>query len=291
MGIELSQKMVDALIIAQRNEITEYHIYRKLATIKKNKENSRVLNQIAEDELRHYHFWEKYTGKKPKPYWLKVVRYYLISRFLGLTFGIKLMEKGEEKASKGYASYVESLPEAKQISEDEETHENALIDLISEEKLDYMGAVVLGLNDALVELTGALAGLTFALRDSKLIAMAGLITGISASLSMAASAYLSAKADGDSKALKSAIYTGVAYILTVAVLVLPYLIGFNVVVSLGLMLASAVLIILFFNYYISVAKDLPFKRRFFEMAGISLGVAALSFGIGALVRIFLGVDI
>jgi len=42
----------------------------------------------------------------------------------------------------------------------------------------------------------------------------------------------------------------------------------------------AILIILVFNFYISVAKDLPFKQRFFEMAGISLGVAVISFIIG-----------
>jgi VIT1/CCC1 family predicted Fe2+/Mn2+ transporter len=53
----------------------------------------------------------------------------------------------------------------------------------------------------------------------------------------------------------------------------------------------AVLVILFFNYYISVAKDLNFKKRFWEMFIISMGVAALSFGIGYLIRIFIGIDI
>jgi len=51
------------------------------------------------------------------------------------------------------------------------------------------------------------------------------------------------------------------------------------------------IIILVFNFYISVAKDLPFKQRFFEMAGISLGVAVISFIIGHFVRLFLGVDV
>ncbi|HPJ72903.1 MAG TPA: rubrerythrin family protein, partial [bacterium] len=41
---------------------------------------------------------------------------------------------------------------------------------------------------------------------------------------------------------------------------------------------------------LSVARDLPFLRRFLEMAGISLGVAAASFGVGYLVRALLGVD-
>ena len=56
-------------------------------------------------------------------------------------------------------------------------------------------------------------------------------------------------------------------------------------------IARGVLIIALFNYYISVAKDESFKRRFFEMAGLSLGVAVFSFFIGFLIRAFLGVDI
>ncbi|HOK42587.1 MAG TPA: VIT1/CCC1 transporter family protein [Thermoclostridium caenicola] len=152
--------------------------------------------------------------------------------------------------------------------------------------------MVLGLNDALVELTGTLAGLTFALKNTRLIALSGLITGIAASLSMAASEYLSTRTEQDSgRALKSSLYTGVTYIFTVAILVLPYLFLSNYVLSLVVTIIAAIIIILAFNFYISVAKDLPLKERFFEMAGISLGVAIISFGIGYLVRIFLGVDI
>ena len=51
------------------------------------------------------------------------------------------------------------------------------------------------------------------------------------------------------------------------------------------------LIIALFNYYISVVKDEPFKKRFLEMAGVSLGVAGLSFLVGYVVRTILGVEI
>ena len=92
---------------------------------------------------------------------------------------------------------------------------------INEERLNYTGSIVLGLNDALVELTGTLAGLTFALQNTKLTALAGLITGIAASFSMAASEYLSQRSEGESeRASTSALYTGVAYICTVALLIL-----------------------------------------------------------------------
>jgi VIT1/CCC1 family predicted Fe2+/Mn2+ transporter len=155
-----------------------------------------------------------------------------------------------------------------------------------------MGSIVLGLNDALVELTGALAGLTLALQNTKLIALTGLITGIAAALSMAASEYLSTKSEETEKhPVRASAYTGVAYVGTVLILILPYLILENFYLCLGCTLVAAVLIIGFFNYYISVAKDVPFGRRFLEMTGVSLGVAALSFLIGFVIRSFLGVEI
>jgi VIT1/CCC1 family predicted Fe2+/Mn2+ transporter len=276
----------------QRNEITEYEIYSKLAERVKQEENRKILKAIAEDERKHAEFWSHYTGIQAKPNGLKVWFYFIVSRFLGLTFGIKLMERGEERAQVNYDELAAYIPQAARIGEEEDEHEHKLIGMISEERLEYAGSIVLGLNDALVELTGALAGLTFALQNAGLIAIAGLITGISASFSMAASEYLSTRAEGDSeRAGKAAVYTGIAYIITVILLILPYLLIRNYFVSLALTLIIAVLIIFFFNYYISVAKDYNFKRRFFEMAGLSLGVAALSFGIGVVIRMTLGIEI
>jgi VIT1/CCC1 family predicted Fe2+/Mn2+ transporter len=105
---------------------------------------------------------------------------------------------------------------------------------------------------------------------------------------MAASDYLSSKAQGDPRAKKSALYTGVAYIATVAALILPFLLVPSRFLALGITLGTAILIIAGFNYYLSVAKDLDFKRRFAEMSLISLGVAALSFGIGYVLSALLG---
>lgn len=202
------------------------------------------------------------------------------------------MEMGEERAQINYSEIVKQIPEAEKVVKDEENHEKELIALIDEERLNYVGSIILGLNDALMELTGALAGLSLALRNTKLIALAGLITGIAASFSMAASEYLSTKSEGEEiSASKSAFYTGAAYIVTVILLILPYLLVKHYMVSLGITLVIAVLIIGFFNYYLSIAKDFSFKKRFSEMASISLGVALLSFIIGYLIRVLLGVEV
>jgi VIT1/CCC1 family predicted Fe2+/Mn2+ transporter len=285
-------QIIQQLIKAQKNEITEYHIYTRLADTVKDKKNSSVLRKIGEDEKRHYEIWKKYTGIDVAPSKWQITKFFWIARILGLTFGIKLMEKGEESAKINYEAISEYIKDAAKIAKDEDHHEQQLIALIEEEKLDYVGSIVLGLNDALVELTGALAGFTFALQNTKLIAATGLITGIAASFSMAASEYLSQRSEGEGdKAIKSSIYTGTAYIITVILLILPYLLIDHFMIALGATLSIGIAIIFFFNYYISVAKDLNFRERFTEMALISLGVSAITFLIGVLVRQFIGIDI
>jgi VIT1/CCC1 family predicted Fe2+/Mn2+ transporter len=241
-------------------------------------------------EKRHAKFWEARTGKELLPRKFKVGRTVFLARVLGLTFILKGMEKIEGTASRAYMDLAGNFPEVKSLSEDEAKHEQRLLSMLDEERLQYAGSIVLGLNDALVELTGALAGFTLALGETKLISLAGLVTGVSAAFSMAASEYLSCKADNDPRAAKSALYTGGAYIITVALLIMPFLLLSGRFAALGITLVLAVFIIFIFNYYLSVARDLDFRRRFGEMTLISLGVAALSFGVGYLLKQALGVD-
>lgn len=285
--------MKPVLIAEQRKEITSHIIYKRLSETVKNKDNKKTLKTISDNELEHYNSLKSITKTDVKPRRIFAAFFYLISKVFGLTFGIKLLEMNEADASDAYAALSAHHPEVAAFVRDEEMHEQVLIAMINEQKLSYIGAIVLGLNDALVELTGALAGFTFAFQNTKLIAVTGLISGISASFSMAASEYLSTVHEtGDRKeAMRSAMYTGVAYVFTVIALILPYLLIMNPFMSLGVCLAVAVLIILLFNFYTSVAKGTRFKRRFFEMVLISLGVSAISFGIGLLVKNVFGLDI
>jgi len=290
--MQLTEDLRNKILGFQRAEITEHHIYARLAKKIKSPEDTQVMERIAKDELRHYSEWKQHSGQDIQPDWLMVWWFYLISRVFGYTFGIKLMERGEKQAQKNYASVASIIPDAGRLQHEEDAHEEQLIAMFSEERLEYAGSVVLGLNDALVELTGALAGLTLALQDVKLIALSGLITGIAASLSMAASEYLSTRSEKTTKQpVRAAIYTGIAYIITVTLLVLPYLLFKNYYLDLAITLTTAVIIIAVFNYYISVAKGESFRERFLEMAGLSLSVALFSFVIGYFIRQWLGIDI
>jgi len=285
-----------ALVIIKRmqqNELTESFIYEKIATFAKGEGNKETLLRLAREEKAHYEIWKKYTGIEMKPEKGKIFKYTMIARILGFTFAVKLMERGEENAQSEYELLVKEVAESTAIRTQEEEHEHALLDMLDEERLQYVGSMVLGLNDALVELTGSLAGFAFALQNTRLIALSGLIVGISATFSMASSEFLAARSEGRTDALKSCSYTGIAYLLTVIALIAPYLIfpTNQFIPALVCMLAVVVLIIAGFTYYTSVAQDQPFKRRFLEMALISITVAVLSFIVGILAKKFLGVDL
>jgi VIT1/CCC1 family predicted Fe2+/Mn2+ transporter len=250
----LEAKERELLISIQRNEITEHHVYKYLVKRMKGK-NGEVLEKIAQDELRHYNLWKEITGEEVKPSLWRVFFYILVAYILGLTFAIKIMERGEEAAEAYYESLGEKYPQARTIAQDEFEHEKILIDMIEEERLKYVGSMVLGLNDALVELTGSLAGLTFALQNTRVVGMAGLIMGIAASLSMSASEYLSRKAEADgATAVKGAFYTGVAYVITVVLLVVPFFVFSHYLLALVVTLVNVVLIIYVFTYFIAVVK-------------------------------------
>lgn len=288
-----SPSILQRILQFQRDELTSSILYEYIAGRQKDEGNRTALLEIAKAERSHYKTWKGYTGQELRPNMLKIFFYKIIHMLLGDTFTIKLFEIGETFGAQELREIEGEIPEARTIMKEEEEHEDRLMEMVDEERLHYIGSMVLGLNDALVELTGTIAGLTFALMNTRLVALSGIITGVSATLSMAASNYLAERADGNAKALKSSFYTGMAYLVTVALMVLPYLLLPNslYLAAFAILLAVVVMIIAVFNYYVSVVQSIPFWPRFAEMGTISLSVAAISFVIGLLAKRLLGIEI
>ena len=288
----ISPELMKLVKKAQIDEEQGAILYSFMAKREKNEENKKLLEKMSEDEKAHAEVWKNITKKNLKPNKLSVLWFKILTVVMGFTFVVKTMQKKENLAQSGYEKMQNELPEAAKMLEDERRHEKELYNMLDEERLHYIGAMVLGLNDALVELTGAIAGVTFALANARLVALTGIITGVSATFSMAASNYLAERADNNPKALKSSIYTGVAYLVTVALLVLPYLLfpTHMYVAAFAVMIVTVILIIMFFNFYISVAKEEPFLKNFVTMAIISLSVAVISYIIGVLAKELLGID-
>ena len=289
---QISGELMKLVKKAQIDEEQGSILYAFMAKREKNEENKKLLEQMSKDERVHAEVWKSITKKNLKPNKFSILWFKILTVVMGFTFVVKTMQKKENLAQYGYEQIQNELPEAAKMLEDERRHEKELYNMLDEERLHYIGAMVLGLNDALVELTGAIAGVTFTLANARLVALTGIITGVSATFSMAASNYLAERADNNPKALKSSIYTGVAYLITVVLLVLPYLLVPTNMYALAfaIMLATVILIIMFFNFYISVAKEEAFLKNFATMAIISLSVALISYIIGVLAKELLGID-
>jgi len=278
------------LIRLQRMERTEMEVYRRLANREKKAENKNILQKISMQENNHYNLLKEKTGEDVDYSKFRVYFHVITSIFLGLTFSLKLMEKTEQNAAREYRDLGYD-----DIAEEEDEHEKELLSLLEEDALNYLSSIILGLSDALVELTGALAGLTFAFQELRVVALAGLVTGISASFSMAASEFLATKEENSNRSpIKAALFTGSAYIITVFLLVTPYLlltdnseIIFGLephIQALIITFINGLLIIALFNFYVSVAQEKSFNRRFIEMVIILLIVTIISFLIGLILR-------
>lgn len=275
-------------------------IFRHLAKYETSPEFKRILTTLASHEDEHLAFW--LTRSEKKSFTIsrfELLKHRLIRKFLGLTFATKYLESFQEDSS---AAYSEILAETKDevLSEKmralikaEQEDEQTLIGNIKEDRVAFISNIVLGLNDGLIELTGALVGFSFALQKPALVALTGAITGISAALSMASSAYLQARHDPERmhEAKKSGIYTGIAYIIVVILLVAPFIILADTRLALITMFVIVFAIILCVSFYTAVLFDRRFRSQAGEMLMFSVGVALVAFLIGSLFRGLTGIDL
>jgi len=284
---------VNKALKQQQNEMDDFTIYSMLSLSDKNKSNQTIFRKIAKEEQGHYTYLKTYTHQELQPRRYVVLFYLFLSKIVGISFTLKFLEGREEGAKAFYKELILTDPKAQEIYEQEIHHEIELIDMLHDKKLLYAGAIVLGMNDALVELTGTLSGIALAFDKSVVVGVTGLIMGIAASLSMAGSAYLESKENvgDDVNPLTYSLYTGVSYILTTAILVAPFFIFEKISIAIVWMFGSALVAIFLYNFYISVAKDLSFWKRVREMSYITFGVALISFGIGYVVKHYFGIEI
>lgn len=275
-----------------REELFDCGLYEALVERLPDAEHRRLLAHLASHERRHAEFWLSVAQVRPEdvrpPRW-KHTLLLALRRLLGVTFIIRWLERGEERAIARYSRLLEDpaleaeqRDELRRIIAEERGHEQQLEDSLGDERTVYLGAAVLGLNDALVELTGGLTGLVSSIRNTTLIGFSALIVGLAAAGSMAASNFLSVDI-GESEEIrpgKAAAYTGIAYVVVVGLLVFPFFIGAGRRAALGITWAVAVVVIAGFSYYSAVIQGTSFRRRFTLMLALGLGVAAVTFAIG-----------
>lgn len=286
-----------------RDELFAHQLYAALAARVPDGDSRRMLTELSQQERAHVDFWLDVSGipaSRIRPSRMKHLLLVTASKLLGPAFTIRWLERGEDKAIGTYRELLDDgslSPEQRsgleKMLREEEEHEKKLAGEIVDDRRLYLGAAVLGLNDALVELTGGLTGLVSSISDPRLIGFAAAVVGIAAAMSMAASNFLSVDIGEASKLRpgKAAAYTGIAYIVVVVILVLPFFLISERHLALVTSWSAAILIVAAFSYYSTVMQNVSFKRRFTVMVSLGLGVAVITFGIGRLLGTAIGIQL
>jgi vacuolar iron transporter family protein len=293
----LSPDLVRLAAKSARDEYTDGAVYQMLSRHEKNQSFKKALENLARGEQSHYEFWKAYTHEtNVKVNRLKVYVTLLLRIILGLTFTMKFLERHEDALHQRYREMVEKIPSAdkkrfEMMMEEEEHQESLLMGEIHEGRVKYMSFIVLGLADAVVEISGIHAGSLGIYNKTELAGLAGVVAGLAASIAMASAAYAQAKQGFEGSAKWSAIYTGVSYMFTAIFLALPYFLTGSMVFALGTSLVIGVVLVAMMTYYDTIISDRKFKRQFAEIAGIILAASLALYIAGTLIRQLLGIVI
>jgi VIT1/CCC1 family predicted Fe2+/Mn2+ transporter len=277
------------------NEITEHFTYARLARMENNPANRAALEKLSAQEQSHYEFWKSLlahedprAAERIRPRMAVVWMMAGLRTFLGVTFITKFLEIHEKGAVAKYEAARAIVPAEHQarfneIIEDEKSHERTFIAELKEARVSYMGFIVLGLADAIVEITGVHAGFLGVTGDTLIAGVAGVIVGFAAAISMGSAAYLQAKEDPEKSPIVSAFATGISYFVSVILLALPYFLIRTMIPAFTLSTSIGILLIAGFTYYGAVVFDRGFWREFGEAAGLMLATAVATFFWGAII--------
>ncbi|MDZ7265813.1 MAG: VIT1/CCC1 family protein [candidate division KSB1 bacterium] len=276
----------ELLIEYCEDEFTDYLVYQKLAQRENQTERRQLLLALSRQEQEHYEFWrDVLDGHVPRPRRL-VLHFIVALRYLfGLTFAIKFLERHEKQVIEEYRR-VRPLFEGQagarleRMIADEEQHENFFIGQINESVVKYLGFIVLGLADAIIEITGVHAGFLGVTSSTTMAGVAGLIVGFAAAISMATAAYLQAKQGSERNPLVSALLTGFSYLLAVVFLALPYFLTARMLLAFLVSLGMAMLLTAYFTFYSAVLFDRHFGREFVESTLLTFGTAIATYFFG-----------
>lgn len=279
------------------DEYTDYKTYLALSQRERNPAFRKALEELADQERNHYEFWKKYSpDTQVMINRLKLYFVLLLRATLGLTFTMKFLERHEDSIIARYKQVANSIPpeDRQQFDEmvnDEQHHESYLMGEVKEGRVKYMSFIVLGLADAVVEISGIHAGSLGLYDVTRIAGLAGIIAGMAASIAMASAAYAQAKQGFEGSAKWSAIYTGISYMITAIFLALPYFLTESMIYALGTSVVVGVILVAMMTYYDTIISGRPFKRQFGEIAGIILAASFALYMAGSLIHQYLHITI
>lgn len=281
----------DVARVRMSDEWSDYILYERLSkTVTDDSPFSEVLRALSATEHGHYEFWKRYVpDEEPRLARLKLYWVLFLRRFFGLTFATRYLDRHEANVVAEYAGVARLIPGEDgaafdSMVADEKEHEKAFAMKVESSAVAYISFVVLGLADALVEISGIHAGWLGLFEKTEIAGLAGVIAGGAASLAMASAAFAQAKQGGfKGSARLSASYTGISYFVTAVILATPYFLTRSMPLALGGSLTLAVVILAVTTWYSVVIQQKTFARDFVEILAILFATTIIVFALGYIV--------
>lgn len=287
------------------NEMFHHYVLKRLASMERNSSVKRILDSLAAEESKHSKMWKDIPGVGRKGSYADQGSFAIgaiafMRRLFGLQLTIKVMEYNEILLEKRLGRNIDEFRFTKRESDTinrvrdsemgaEDTMKARLLEYSS--VLNNIRNVILGMNDGLVEILGAVAGFAAALQQPTLVIIAGLIVAVAGTLSMTGGVYLSVDYEksvykkrkaGSSRT--AGLYTGIAYIIGALVPLLPFLFGASGYYALGISILITAIILSVVSILISVVSDTPILERIVKTLLISLGIVAITITLGIYAR-------
>ena len=294
-----SRQLLEVARVGCKDEYTDHLTYKRLSDprIARSTNFSEILSGLSATEYKHYEFWKRYLPEfQVKASSLRVNLIVLLRVLFGLTFAVRYLDRHEASVIRQYKAVADMIPPEDRAAfdemlRDEEEHETEFSKKIETSSVHYISFVVLGLADALVEITGIHAGSLGIYNSTEIAGLAGVVAGAAASLAMSSAAFAQAKQGFTGSARLSAIYTGVSYFITAVILATPYFLTPSLLTALSVSLVLAVVIVASITYYSSVISGKGFSRDFLEILGIMFGTTVVLYILGYFIRVALGISI
>ncbi|ASJ17302.1 rubrerythrin family protein [Thermococcus chitonophagus] len=191
------------------DEYSDSVLYAELAKFEKDPKIKQEFLRLSRIEAKHAKFWHDFLVKRgikpgrPKVRRVTIFVVKILRKLLGPGVVASLLEMGENSAIQKYFKFLnEHFSEFS--SEEMETLKSIILDELEHEKFFYESKkkfhvenirdFVLGMNDGLVEILGAVTGLSAVYPYSpRLVGISGLIVGVAGALSMAIGALISVR--------------------------------------------------------------------------------------------------
>lgn len=289
-------------------ELFDHLLYSELARIEKNQKIKEVLEELANGEKTHLEFWRNVARTRNisvnglgfydriKLFLLKTFR-----RIFGLPLTIKLAEFGEINDAEKYYR----LSREAEFNEEEK---HKLLDIMNQELIheevltqtqidvEKIRDSIYAISDGLIEVLAGVSGLASVLTTPFLVALGGLIIGISGMISMSIGAYLSSSSEEEIKKTtvrkldkeeeargrteESVKTTAISYIIGAIIPVLPFLLGISGLPGLVISYAITGISTLIVGSIIGLLSNVNPIKKGLTMAGLAIGAALVTHAIG-----------